>query len=224
MAYPTLANLKTALKITDTTADDNLQLALDMAITWCEDFTGRNWSDTPIDVVDEEYDLDSITQTNDASFIMLRQMDIQAVSDVKLGDQSIGADDYKFTPEGRLTIYGRVFDLARRAFNDYQWVKVSYSYGAVTPKAVEGAILMLAMAYWNDMLAMNNTTQADGVGNNASSDTAKSERVGEVSITYGGGNQSATNGAENLIGTGEKSTGTINSISRMLNSYRKRRV
>lgn len=224
MAYPTLANLKTALKITDTTADDNLQLSLDMAITWVEDFTGRNWSDSPVTVVDEEYDLDSITQTNDASFIMLRQMDIQSIEAVKLGDQAIGAGDYKFTPEGRLTIYGRVFDLARRAFNDYQWVKVSYHYGAVTPKAIEGAILMLAMAYWNDMLAFNSTTGSDGVGNNASSDTAKSERVGEVSITYGGGNQSATKGAENLIGTGEKSTGTINSISRMLNSYRKRRV
>lgn len=224
MAYPTLSNLKTSLRITDTSEDDELQLALDMAITWVEDFTGRNWSDTPIDVVDEEYDLDAFTQTKNNFVLMLRQMDIQAIDAVKLGESTLDAEEYEWTPEGRLVIYGKIFDRALRAFNDYQWVRVTYSYGAVTPRAIEGAILMLAMAYWNDRLAMANTSASSGVATDASSDTVKSERIGEVSTTYGGTNQSASKGAENLAGSGDKSTGTINSISRMLNTYRKRRV
>ncbi len=225
MAYPTITNLKSQLRITDNAENSVLQLCLDEAIEWVEDFTGRNFSGTAVTITDEEYDLDSLTQTSDGSFVQLKQMDIVDVTDVKLGDQSIGADDYKFTPEGRLIIFGRIFDVARRAFNDFQYVKVSYTYGTTTFKTIEGAILMLAMSFWNDRLAMNNTTAADGSSGGSSSDSIKSERIGEYSVNYGGGNASASQGAENLSdGGSERSTGTMNSIARMLHSYRKRRV
>ena len=225
MAYPTITNLKAQLRITDTSEDTVLQLCLDQAVEWVEDFTGRNFSGTGVPITDEEYDLDSLTQTTDGSFIQLKQMDIISVEDVKLGDVSIGADDYKWTPEGRLIIFGRIFDVARRAFNDFQYVKVSYTYGATTFKTIEGAILMLAMSFWNDRLAMANTSNASGLAEDASSDAIKSERIGEYSVNYGGGNQSASQGAENLSdGGSERSTGTMNSIARMLHSYRKRRV
>lgn len=225
MAYQTITNLKSQLRITDSAEDSVLQLCLDQAIEWVEDFTGRNFSGTGVAITDEEYDLDSLTQTTDGSFIQLKQMDILSVEDVKLGDVSIGADDYKFTPEGRLVIFGRIFDVARRAFNDYQYVKVSYTYGTTTFKTIEGAILMLAMSFWNDRLAMNNTTAADGSSGGSSANNIKSERIGEYSVNYGGGNESASQGAENLSGgNSEGSTGTMNSIARMLHSYRKRRV
>ena len=224
MAYPRIDNLKTQLRITDSAEDEVLQLCLDQAIEWVEDFTGRNFSGTAISVVNEEYDMDSITQTTDGTVIQLKQMDIVNIDSVELGGVALNADDYKWTPEGRLVIFGRIFDVARRAYNDYQYVNVSYDYGATTYKTIEGAILMLAMSFWNDRLAMANTTASDGSSTGSSSDTLKSERVGEVSKNYGGGNSSASKGAETLAVVGEKSTGTINSISRMLNSYRKRRL
>ena len=121
-------------------------------------------------------------------------------------------------------IYGRIFDVAHRAYNDFDYVEVSYTYGTTTFKTIEGAILMLAMSYWNDRLAMANTTASDGAASGSSSDTLKAERIGDYSVNYGGGNSSVSKGAENLAITGEKSTGTINSIGRMLHSYRKRRV
>lgn len=224
MAYPTLANLKTSLRITDATENTELQLALDMAINWVEEFCGRNWSGSAITVTDEEYDLDAFTQTKNNFVIMLKQMDIVTVTSVKLGSSTLSVSEYAFTPEGRLVIYGKIFDVASRSFNDYQWVKVTYTYGNATPKAVEGSILMLAMAYWNDRLALTLSSSSTGVASSASANILKSERIGEVSTTSGGGSQSATNGADNLKGGSDRSTGTITSISRMLNSYRKRRV
>lgn len=225
MAYPTLTTLKTILKITDASADVGLQLSLDSAISWVEEYTGRSWSGTPITVTDEEYDLDSLTQTTDGSFIMLRNMDIASVTAVKLGTQTQDSTGYKWDKSGRLVVFGRIFDVARRAYNDFQYITVSYTYGATLPKSVEGAIVMLALAYWNDQLAMKVTTSDTGLGSDASANTTKSERIGEYQKTTGGGNSSASNNAGNLGSDGTTgSTGTINSISRLLAAYRKRRI
>lgn len=225
MAYPTLSNVKASLRITDSSEDTVIQNCLDQAVEWVEKFTGRKFSGSQTTVTDEQYDLDTMTQTTDGMFVQLRQMDISEITSVSLGDQVLASDDYKWTPEGRLIIFGRIFDIARRAYNDFQYVKVTYKYGAATNSVVNGAIQMLAMSFWNDRLAMASTSASSGVASSASSDTKKSESIGEYSVNYGGGNQSASKGAENLQGgNGERSTGTMNSISRMLNSYRKRRV
>ncbi len=222
MAYPTLSNLKSVLKITDASADYALQLSLDSAIAWVEEFTGRSWSGTPVSVVDEEYDLDNFTQTTDGSYLTLRNMDIVTLTSVKLGTLVQATDTYTWNSTGRLVLYGRFFDVTRRAFNDNQYVKVSYTYGAVLNKAVEGAIVMLAMAYWNDQLGMSSTSASTGLASDANSSVIKREKVGETDIMYGGGNLSATDGASNLASSA--SAGTINSITRLLNNYRRRRA
>lgn len=225
MAYPTLANLKTLLKITDATADFGLQMALDTAVDWVEDFTGRTFIGTAATVTDEQYDLNTLTQTADGSVIALRQMDIVSVTAVKLNGQVIDATGYKWNEAGRLVIFGRIFNVSNRAFYDYQYVTVSYTYGLATPKAISGAVSMLAMAFWNDQLAMKTTSADTGIGSDANANTAKTERIGDYMITTGSGVSSGSENSSALTGgKGAGSTGTINSISRMLDSYRKRRI
>jgi hypothetical protein len=228
MGYPTVEELKSRLKITDGTADSDLTIVLAGATAWVQEYVGRNLSGTNIAVADEKYDLDGITQTKDNFIIMLRNMDITAITDVKLGDQSIDAEEYQWNAEGRLVIFGKLFDVNSMAFNDYAYVQVTYTYNKATPADVFNAILSLAVLEWNALLASRQGTASSGVGSASqpSGGVATKEKIGEYSVTYADSNdsQKTTGALSGASSSGSLHGAGMNSILRMLSHYRKRRV
>lgn len=209
MAYPTLTDLKTRLKITDATADTDLGLLLAGAISQVEQFVGRNFSGINRVVVDEEYDIEAITQSSNNFIIQLRQMGVTAVTAVKLGNVAIASDEYLFNKEGRIVVRGRLFDIASGSFNDYQYIKVSYTHNEATPADVFNTILAMAITEWNNLLTARSGSAAVGSSSTASSGSISSEKIGDYSVNYGG-----------KSGTNE----SVGSMRSMLNHYRKRRV
>lgn len=229
MAYPTLSDLKARLKITDSTADTVLTAILNGSVAWVESYTGRSFSGVEQTVTDEEHDLNAITQTTDSSVVMLRNIDVTAVTSVSLGDAVLDSSEYIWNSLGRVVIYGRIFDVANLNFDDFAYIKVTYKHNKATPADISEAILTLAMTSWNDTLQQNSSTASSGVGSSSSSSAGAttSEKIGDYTIQRGGNGSnsgsvgsvtSGTSGSVSLNGA------TINSISRILSHYRKRRV
>ena len=139
---------------------------------YIETRTGRVWGDTK-----------SVTETHDAaSVVFLNNMDVTAVSQVKLGyPNDTGtvqdSDSYNFNSSGRLVLNG-----GRSGFNAYRdYVSVTYTHGVTpVPDDLKLAALSLASDFYN-------------FGSDGQKELS-SESIGSYSLTYRSGKSSEVGG------------------------------
>jgi hypothetical protein len=171
MAYATRDQLKRELEIpsSDNSHDTYLDELLAQATAFIDTQTNRTFSEDPVTVTDEVYDL------TDGNRIWLKHTGIKSVTSVKVGQtdpETLDTTAYTWDALGRLVLfgYGR---LSRFGDRDYYlgYVRVSYTYdGDGIPKDIEMACLQLA---------------AEVYRNGGANETK--EQIGDYSVWYENG-------------------------------------
>lgn len=159
MAYATLDQLKSHLRITDTAQDTYLADLLDRATGFIESYTGQTFAAGTQTLTDELYERQGGT-------IWLKATNIASVTAVKVRNnradawETLDATTYEWTSLGRL-------DLPVA----YTYVQVSYTRTAPVPADIEGACIAIA---------------ADSYRQGGEQGTVTSEQVGDLKVTYAG--------------------------------------
>ncbi len=179
MAYITLTDIKTRLGISGTAEDTKLQSMIDASIAYIEEYTGRNFSGANKVVTEEEHDITPINIRKDYTTVFLRNVDVNSVSEVKLGyidEVLLPSDAYRLSKTGRLAISGRAIRSLIQQYDDLQDIKVTYSYGY----RKDGVLSTPASI--NEVIA----GAVENMRNKRFSG-ASSEKIGDYQINHGSG-------------------------------------
>lgn len=166
--YATTAQLKEVLGITDISQDTYLAKLLDRASAFVELYTGRSWSTTATTYTDELYE-------RQGRVLWLKNIGVSAITSIKVRDHlsdalvTLDASTYQWTSAGRV-------ELAI----SYTYVQVTYTTPIVSiPLDIEAATLDIA---------------TDAYRSGGENGSVKSERVGDLAISYGT-NSATTDGS-----------------------------
>jgi hypothetical protein len=154
--YATISQLKNELGIptSDTSQDTYLTDLLTRVSAWIETYTGRKFGNEPTTVASEYH-------SREGSVLWLRNVGIASIVTVAVRDsvndswENLTSTDFEWAPDGRLELN-----------SEYEYVKVSYTYGgAGIPKEIEQAAVSIAARIYRNS-------------------SIKSEQIGDYKIEF----------------------------------------